>query len=644
MIAPERAPVRPRVKRTGGGSAFLLEVEIAELAQQGRRGVVLLGGGPGCGKTTALKHLAAVLPASLAVRLLDPEQSDIRSAWTAPLLAEHTLVVTTMALAERKADVELELASWGRDEWIEFLLARYPQCCKSVMSRLLSNEENLGAGYPAEVWSVVLEEMAADETIGSPLDALICRLSRSFTRDEQLALSRLAIDCLRTTQVISWEDACNEVSGIERRVWRLLNQPLVIDWISAAFAVWLLKNGTPADVVRCLGRIRQLPRSYLRFVAFLTRGDEVAASQLYDIARSRAFDCHAAAVSVLHLAGALPSPSPGSRPIADAPQEEPFPGPRLACGCYEEAVWPGVLLSRMDLSGANFTLADLRQARLEQVAAGGADFSHADLRGASLERANLARAHLVSAYLTGTLARKANFQGADCRQACFTHAVLDDVQFVHADLTGCSFFEARLEGASLCGAMIDRADFRRADLRRARLDRLSLVGAEFAGALFNDASLVNCTLEGMQLEAPQFAGANLAGATFTGASMPRANFREANLRGCGLADVDWEGADLRDADLRGAVFSMGGSRSGLVGSPYPSHGTRTGFYTDDLSDLSTHKHPEEIRKANLCGADLRGANIAGVDFYLVDLRGALYDDRQAERLRCCGAILKEPVT
>lgn len=45
-------------------------------------------------------------------------------------------------------------------------------------------------------------------------------------------------------------------------------------------------------------------------------------------------------------------------------------------------------------------------------------------------------------------------------------------------------------------------------------------------------------------------------------------------------------------------------------------------------------------KANLRGADLRGANIAGVDFYLVDLRDALYDARQEQHLRGCGAILE----
>ena len=49
--------------------------------------------------------------------------------------------------------------------------------------------------------------------------------------------------------------------------------------------------------------------------------------------------------------------------------------------------------------------------------------------------------------------------------------------------------------------------------------------------------------------------------------------------------------------------------------------------------------PEEIRKANLCGADLRGAKIGRVDFYLVDLRGARYDKIHHEHLLRCGAIL-----
>jgi hypothetical protein len=83
---------------------------------------------------------------------------------------------------------------------------------------------------------------------------------------------------------------------------------------------------------------------------------------------------------------------------------------------------------------------------------------------------------------------------------------------------------------------------------------------------------------------------------------------------------------------------MGTTRSGLVGSTVPCEGSRTGFYTDEYFDTG-FKNPEEIRKANLGGADLRDANTDGVDFYLVDLRGARYSILQADWFRRCGAIL-----
>jgi uncharacterized protein YjbI with pentapeptide repeats len=143
----------------------------------------------------------------------------------------------------------------------------------------------------------------------------------------------------------------------------------------------------------------------------------------------------------------------------------------------------------------------------------------------------------------------------------------------------------------------------------------------------------------MDLSGSDFSRADLGLALLTGSTMRDARFRGANLRGAGLADIEWEGADLRDADLRHASFHLGSTRCGLVDSPYPSHGTRTGFYTDDYNEQD-FKAPEEIRKANLCGADLRGANITDVDFYLVDLRDAKYDDEQREHLQHCGAILK----
>jgi len=55
------------------------------------------------------------------------------------------------------------------------------------------------------------------------------------------------------------------------------------------------------------------------------------------------------------------------------------------------------------------------------------------------------------------------------------------------------------------------------------------------------------------------------------------------------------------------------------------------------------KPAEEIRKANLRAADLRGASIDDVDFYLVDLRDARYTEEQAEHFRRCRAILVDRI-
>jgi uncharacterized protein YjbI with pentapeptide repeats len=201
---------------------------------------------------------------------------------------------------------------------------------------------------------------------------------------------------------------------------------------------------------------------------------------------------------------------------------------------------------------------------------------------------------------------------------------------VRADLTLAHLVAANLEEADLSYAKLRQADLTDTDLRTAELE----------GADLERAWLRRANLEDVEWTAARLAGADLRGAHLTGSRLAGASLRGADLREAGLGEIDWPRADLREADLRGATFHMGSSRSGLVGSPIACEGSKTGFYTDELEQVH-FRPPEEVRKANLQGADLRGAKIDNVDFYLVDLRDAHLDAAQLVHVRRTGAILDD---
>src|SRR5690242_21633949 len=69
--APRRATVLPRVCREAGGAALPLEQHVRRLLDAGARGVVGVCGPPGSGKSTALAHVAAVLPSAAPVSFID---------------------------------------------------------------------------------------------------------------------------------------------------------------------------------------------------------------------------------------------------------------------------------------------------------------------------------------------------------------------------------------------------------------------------------------------------------------------------------------------------------------------------------------------------------------------------------------------
>jgi uncharacterized protein YjbI with pentapeptide repeats/energy-coupling factor transporter ATP-binding protein EcfA2 len=623
-LIAERAPVRPRVISPETGEAILLEDEIGAMVQAGRCGLVAIAGGPGSGKTTALRHLAAILPpwATGRVCLFDqPDDRGVLDALADELAARefaaanHQLMIVVPRLSSRLDRIAVyRLSAWGQDDLIEYLMTTHRDRCASVMARLrASGDRGFLNGIP-ELWTVVLDRMAADESIGDIRTALRHELAERLDGRPTLRqlIEDFCLDAIRRNSDSVLDLPVSELPGGETvggqfaidlaRLFRHHPTALLLaaDRLAAIIGSGLLIDD-PA---------RRLPLKLIQETARRIAGNPRAIQHLNEwLSQEQSRIAHPLAASLLHALTPDWRPNPGHPP------------------CLEGAYLDGVAWSGLNLAGV-----DIRDAALKE-----ANLSATNLEGALADRAHLSRADLHGASLTRLRAERAYLSRADLRWVTADQAWLRG-----ANLSGATLIEANLWKADLRQAEIEDANFTGANLEDAGLSGLKLRLARFDGARFGGADLHDCDLEEMKLPDADFHDANLRNALLTDSQMPNANFLGADLRDAGLAEVDWPGACLRDADLRGATFHLGSSRNGLVGSPIACEGSRTGFYTDDYYDQDI-KPAEEIRKANLRGADLRGANIQDVDFYLVDLRDAQYTQDQAEHFRRCRAILDDRI-
>jgi uncharacterized protein YjbI with pentapeptide repeats len=615
-LSPRRAPVTPRVRASPGADPLPLEHHISSLLDSSARGIVNLFGPAGSGKTAALNHLAAVFGPRQDLRFADNRYP----AWV-DVAADRGLVVFASREKRHESVHAFEMCPWSQDEIIEYLLATHRDRCAEVMQRILGDADRDSLPGLPELWKPLLDLLAADprvQTCGTALRKLL----HTYASDAA-ARAVLASFCLGlVTEMESEADVDRLVNDVPEALRLTRYRPVQVFLAAEAIANDLQAHRPCSYLKSVLGA-----RDLLRETGVLLAARPAAQHRLEYLLVAPDRDLHPSAASLLLAADPFWRPPEGS-------------APHLAGAKLQRVQWKDI-----PLWGINLASADLSEASLPNAQLHDADLYQAHLRGAKLTHALLAHAHvaeadLCGADLVGARGDWADFSAAKLVRACLVKAKLKHAAFRGADLSNACLAEADLSHARLEDATIDGASFTGCCLDHASLGAVPLRRAYFDGATFRGANLVGADLEGMGLPEADFRGANLVGALLTGASLPGARFAGADLRRAGLADVDWENADLTDADLRGATFHLGSTRSGLVPGGIPSEGTRTGFYTDDY-DEHRHRPPEEIRRANLRGANLVGARVEGTDFYLVDLRDAHYTDDQREHFRRCRAILSE---
>lgn len=613
------AVVRPRVVLRPEEGPRLLEDVVDELAGELPPGLVWIVGGPGSGKSTAIAHLVAHFRDDDRLEFLDePTHDQIAS------LGDSKLLFATRTAPRDRNGIVLRLLKWSSDDLVEYLLAAHPVDCKSVMARLGAAART---GWMPELACAVLDRLATDERLADPQAALHAEVELRLNNATHLAVAAEYCFAWATNdhELLQSTTIALERVGCPLSVISLMRHEEVQFPLAAAAVM------TALTTRKSLRKLRRLPRRLVQLLGAQCRDNRPAQKRLRAVLNSpNSSTSHPMAASILAIADPHWRPAGGKdRPCL------------FLAGMFQGVNWCKAGLAHANLRKVDLTQANLVDANLEEADATEASFSSADLSDARLIGLRAARTNFGSATLTGAKlallqAAHASFADADLRKANFVKADLSAADFTNANCA-----QADLFCAKLIGAVLQDTDFTNAKLDEAYLTKADLRTAVLVGTSFKGAQMTHVQMEGTALSPhTQLEGAHLNYAQLTGSRFLAANLRDADLSFAQLAEIEWPNSDLRGADMYGATFHMGSSRSGLVGSPIACEGSKTGFYTDDREEMY-FKRPEEIRKANLCGADLRGARVDNVDFYLVDLRGAKLNPVQEGQARRTGAILDD---
>ena len=510
----------------------------------------------------------------------------------------------------------LTIAPWDRDDVIQYVLALAPQESRSILARIKPSDFAMVRGGNA-VWQSIIQTM-----LNMPDEADFMKILRSILASK---LPRSPLPFTRK-ESMKWLGDQFLHDGSLAKLLMMGDDPVYLALLQIPDLRMDIAADRFADLLDSSNkRILQTkqPSELLMEVSHRLRDS----AGVMEFLKRCVYQSYAStAVSLL---------------IRIAPNWKPEPAKKLDLreASLRLAHWDGVRLEstrfgNADLTGACFDNAMLHQSEFFSDRCEEATFIDAELDETKATKSSFADANFFRAKLHRTQWREcdlhmANFTGAKLAGAVFQACDLSDISFRTCEAIGVAFYECKITGADFTDAQLEGSRMQAHDLRETVFCRSNLTKTNLHRAVFGSQAMQQCI----------FDHADLNEAYLSGSSMKECSLQRASLIHARLAEVNWELCDLRGANLTGATFHYGSTRCGTLDSPYPSHGTRTGYYTDDRDTLY-FQAPETIRKANLCGCDLRGAILTGVDFYLVDVRDAIMEPDQRKQIAASGGIVE----
>jgi uncharacterized protein YjbI with pentapeptide repeats len=277
----------------------------------------------------------------------------------------------------------------------------------------------------------------------------------------------------------------------------------------------------------------------------------------------------------------------------------------------------------------NFVAAIFDRADLRQVDFTGSNLSYASLIGANLQKANLDCAEIFAdtgpygcvelhdARLDASDLRDASLLGARMYGATLRNAKLDRAVLQLTQLQGATLDGASLNAASLWATGLDGASLRNASLIAASLHHAKMRGADFSGAI-----LFAAVLDSSLAQNASFAGAQLQAALMSEAHFDDTNFLAAAVYGTNISNSSFHGARISNV-LTAPRWSNGYDyyneflTSTVEGDPFGKNGDDRAL-SDNLGYYGSGSHDPESSEYFADYASISQTEIDGLVRRLTD--------------------------